>query len=69
MYSIKSLPKFSEWLNSLPDAAVRGTILARIKRLKLGLMVMLSLSAMVYQNYASILARGGESILCREVNR
>ncbi|MBH1961432.1 MAG: type II toxin-antitoxin system RelE/ParE family toxin [Rhodocyclales bacterium] len=38
MYSIKPLPKFSEWLNSLPDAAVRGTILARIKRLKLGLM-------------------------------
>lgn len=30
---------------------------------------MLSLSAMVYQNYASILAPGGESILCREVNK
>ncbi|MFZ3222351.1 MAG: type II toxin-antitoxin system RelE/ParE family toxin [Rugosibacter sp.] len=38
MYSIKPLPKFSEWLNSLPDAAVRGIILARIKRLELGLM-------------------------------
>jgi len=38
MYSIKPLPKFSEWLNSLPDASVRGVILARIKRLELGLM-------------------------------
>lgn len=65
MYSIKPLPKFSEWLNSLPDAAVRGTILARIKRLKLGLMVMLSLSAMVYQNYASILARVA-NLFCAE---
>lgn len=65
MYSIKPLPKFSEWLNSLPDAAVRGTILARIKRLELGLMVMLSLSAMVYQNYASILARVA-NLFCAE---
>lgn len=65
MYSIKPLPKFSEWLNSLPDAAVRGTILARIKRLKLGLMVVLSLSAMVYQNYASILARVA-NLFCAE---
>ena len=38
MRSIKPLPEFVEWLESLPDAAVRGVVLARIKRLEHGLM-------------------------------
>ena len=37
MNSIKSLPEFSNWLESLADATVRGLIVARIKRLELGL--------------------------------
>lgn len=38
MYSIKSLPEFTAWLDDLTDEAVRGVIIARIKRLALGLM-------------------------------
>ncbi|MEO6307849.1 MAG: type II toxin-antitoxin system RelE/ParE family toxin [Nitrospiraceae bacterium] len=38
MYSIKSLPEFTAWLDSLTDELVRGVIAARIKRLALGLM-------------------------------
>jgi putative addiction module killer protein len=38
MLSIKPLPEFTRWLEALPDAAVRGVVLARIKRLSLGLM-------------------------------
>ena len=38
MYSIRPLPEFTEWLDALPDGAVRGIIAARIKRLSLGLM-------------------------------
>ncbi len=37
MYSIKSLPEFTRWLDDLSDASVRGLIAARIKRLALGL--------------------------------
>ena len=36
--SIKARPEFTEWLESLPDATVRGVVAARIKRLALGLM-------------------------------
>lgn len=38
MFSIKPLPEFTEWLDDLADAAVRGVVVARIKRLALGLM-------------------------------
>ena len=38
MFSIKSLPEFTEWLDSLSDASVRGVVAARIKRLERGLM-------------------------------
>lgn len=37
MFSIKPLPEFTEWLDSLKDATVRGVVVARIKRLALGL--------------------------------
>ena len=38
MFSIRPLPRFTDWLNGLPDSAVRGVVVARIKRLELGLM-------------------------------
>ena len=38
MYSIKSIPEFTAWLDDLTDEPVRGVIAARIKRLALGLM-------------------------------
>ena len=38
MYSIKSIPEFTAWLDDLTDESVRGVIAARIKRLALGLM-------------------------------
>ena len=38
MRSIKPLPEFTAWLDSLSDASVRGVVVARIKRLALGLM-------------------------------
>jgi putative addiction module killer protein len=38
MFSIKPLPQFTEWLDGLSDAAVRGVVVARIKRLERGLM-------------------------------
>ena len=38
MYSIKSIPEFTAWLDDLTDEPVRGVIAARIKRLTLGLL-------------------------------
>ena len=38
MVSIRPLPEFTAWLNALDDAAVRGVVVARIKRLERGLM-------------------------------
>jgi len=38
MSSIKPLPEFTEWLDGLSDASVRGVVAARIKRLERGLM-------------------------------
>nr|AWD71969.1 Putative toxin, ParE superfamily [Polaromonas sp. E10S] len=35
---IKPLPEFTVWLDNLPDAAVRGVVVARIKRLERGLL-------------------------------
>ena len=38
MLSVKPLPEFTRWIDALPDSAVRGVLLARIKRISLGLM-------------------------------
>jgi putative addiction module killer protein len=38
MFSIRPLPEFTKWLAALPDPAVRGVVIARIKRLERGLM-------------------------------
>ncbi|WP_034300655.1 type II toxin-antitoxin system RelE/ParE family toxin [Herbaspirillum sp. RV1423] len=38
MFSIKSLPEFTAWLDGLKDSSVRGLVVARIKRLERGLM-------------------------------
>lgn len=38
MYRIKPLPEFVAWLDSLKDIQVRSVVVARIKRLELGLM-------------------------------
>lgn len=38
MFSIKPLPEFTQWLDGLSDATVRGVVVARIKRLERGLM-------------------------------
>jgi len=38
MFSIKSIPAFTNWLAELSDNALRGIIVARIKRLEQGLM-------------------------------
>src|ERR1700733_10945031 len=38
VFSIKPLPEFTSWLDGLTDAAVRGVVVARIKRLERGLM-------------------------------
>jgi putative addiction module killer protein len=35
---IKPLPQFTTWLDKLADVQVRGVVVARIKRLELGLM-------------------------------
>ena len=37
MWSSRPLPEFTAWLDALTYAAVRGVVLARIKRLELGL--------------------------------
>ena len=37
MYSIKALPEFSAWLDGLADVTVRSVVVARLKRLELGL--------------------------------
>ena len=37
MFSVRPLPEFTQWLDGLSDATVRGVLLARIKRLELGL--------------------------------
>jgi putative addiction module killer protein len=38
MYSIRPLPEFTAWIDGLKDETIRGVIVARIKRLELGLM-------------------------------
>jgi putative addiction module killer protein len=38
MFTIKPLPEFTSWLDGLFDSAVRGVVVARIKRLERGLM-------------------------------
>jgi putative addiction module killer protein len=38
MFSIRPLPGFTSWIDGLKDETVRSVVLARIKRLELGLM-------------------------------
>jgi len=38
MLSLKPLPEFTAWLNGLNDPTVRGVVVARLKRIELGLM-------------------------------
>ena len=38
MFSTRPLPGFTAWIDGLKDQTVRGVVLARIKRLQLGLM-------------------------------
>lgn len=38
MFSLKPLPQFFAWLDALPDITVRSVVIARLKRLELGLM-------------------------------
>ena len=38
MLTLKPLPEFTEWLDALADTAVRGVVVARMKRLERGLM-------------------------------
>lgn len=38
MFSVRPLPQFTVWIDGLRDETVRGVIVARIKRLQLGLM-------------------------------
>ena len=38
MFSLKPLPEFSAWLDGLTDVTVRSAVVARVKRLSLGLM-------------------------------
>ncbi len=38
MFTIKALPEFTAWLDGLSDSAVRGVVVARIKRIERGLM-------------------------------
>lgn len=35
MFSLKTLPQFSAWLDALPDITVRSVVIARLKRLGL----------------------------------
>ena len=38
MFSIRPLPEFTAWVDALQDEKVLGVVVARIKRLELGLM-------------------------------
>lgn len=38
MFSLKPLPQFSAWIDTLPDVTVRSVVVARLKRLEVGLM-------------------------------
>ena len=38
MWTIKPLPTFTAWLDRLTDPKIRGAVIARIKRLELGLL-------------------------------
>lgn len=62
MYSIKALPEFTNWLDNVKDAAVRGVVVARIKRLEPELMGTWSPSAKASPNFVFIRVRDGACI-------
>jgi putative addiction module killer protein len=37
VFTVKALPEFTAWLDQLTDAAIRGVVVSRIKRLERGL--------------------------------
>jgi putative addiction module killer protein len=38
VFSVKTLPAFTVWLDQLADASIRGVVVSRIKRLERGLL-------------------------------
>ena len=63
MFSIKPLHEFTVWLDGLTDVTVRGVVVARIKRLELGLMGDVApVLGKGYRSCAFIWARAGASI-------
>ena len=62
MFLLKPLPEFSVWLDGLADVTVRSVVVARLKRLELGLMGTLRLQEKGCQNCAFIWAQDGVSI-------
>jgi putative addiction module killer protein len=38
VFSVKALPEFTEWLDDMTDATIRGVVVSRIKRLERGLL-------------------------------
>ena len=70
MRSIKPLPEFTAWLDSLSDASVRGVVVARIKRLALGLMGDVKPAwARAYRSFVFMLAQAGVCISCGAAHR
>ena len=63
MFLVKPLPEFTKWLDGLSDEEVRGVVIARIKRLELGLMGDAEPVGGACRSYASISARAGAYIL------
>jgi putative addiction module killer protein len=37
VFTVKALPEFTAWLDQVTDAAIRGVVVSRIKRLERGL--------------------------------
>jgi putative addiction module killer protein len=38
VFSVKALPEFTDWLDHLTDASIRGVVVSRSKRLERGLL-------------------------------
>jgi len=62
MFSLKPLPQFSAWLDALPDITVRSVVVARLKRLELGLLGDVEPVGVGYRNCAFTWVPGGVCI-------
>ena len=69
MFSIKPLPEFTEWLDGLSDVAVRGVVVARIKRLERGLMGTWNRSEWACWSFVFMLALAGACTSCITARR